>query len=360
MSERRWFEFWPELLPKEIDYPDVTLLDILETSARRFPDKTAINYYGNEITFSELLDEVENLATCLAENEISKGDRVAIYIQNSPQWVISYFGVLRANAVVVPLNPMFTEREVDYPLSDTSCEMAITTSELYDNINPVAEDLGIKIICGHHSDYLPENPDLPPPESIKIEKENISDVISWEKAVEHKDPPKISIENKDLAMIPYTAGTTGVPKGCKHTHSTVISTTVGAASWTNMTSGAVSLSSLPFFHVTGLIHSLLAPIYVGGKMVVLARWDKETAIQAIEKYRCTHWTNISTMLIDMLSVPDIEERDLDSLCLIGGGGASLSEAIGKKLEDLTGLEYAEGYGMTETISQTHMNPPPEA
>jgi fatty-acyl-CoA synthase len=117
------------------------------------------------------------------------------------------------------------------------------------------------------------------------------------------------------------------------------------------------LSVLPFFHVTGLIHSMLAPLFAGATLVLLTRWDRGAALNAIEKYQVTHWVNISTMVVDLLSAPDVSGRDLSSLVVVGGGGAPLPEAIGRRLNELTGLSYVEGYGLTETISQTHFNPP---
>jgi fatty-acyl-CoA synthase len=170
-------------------------------------------------------------------------------------------------------------------------------------------------------------------------------------------PPAVEVTTDDMAMLPYTSGSTGIPKGCIHTHATIISNTVSSAVWHNMVSSGTALATLPFFHVTGLIHSMLAPIYTGGTIVLLTRWDRETAITAIEKYRCTVWTNITTMVVDILNHPDITRRDLSSLMVMGGGGAPLPEAVGQKLYELTGLRYLEGYGMTETISQTHFNPP---
>jgi len=160
-----------------------------------------------------------------------------------------------------------------------------------------------------------------------------------------------------MAMLPYTSGSTGVPKGCIHTHATIISNTVSSAVWHNMVANGCVLASLPLFHVTGLVHSLLAPVYAGSGLVMLTRWDREAALTAIEKYRCTCWTNITTMVIDILNHPEIRSRDLSSLMIMGGGGAPLPEALGIKLREITGLQYLEGFGMTETISQTHFNPP---
>jgi fatty-acyl-CoA synthase len=136
-----------------------------------------------------------------------------------------------------------------------------------------------------------------------------------------------------------------------------MSNLVSAYYWLTNTTSSVHLSVLPFFHVTGLIHSMLAPLYAGATLVLLTRWDRKAALDAIEKYKVTHWVNISTMVVDLLSDPDISDRRLDSLVVVGGGGAPLPEAIGNRLNKLTGLSYVEGYGLTETISQTHFNPP---
>jgi fatty-acyl-CoA synthase len=354
-TDKPWFRFWPKMLTKTLEYPKVPLFEFLETAAKRYPDKDAIIYYGKRISYSALWNEVEKFATFLS-SKVEKGDRVAIYMQNSPHFVVAFFGILRANAVVVPVNPMLVERELEYILSDSGCKMAVTTSELYSRIAPVAERLGIEVIAGHHADYLPEYPELPVPDFAKVKFDTVN-AVSWDEVMKESDPPEVLVTNEDLAIIPYTAGTTGLPKGCMHTHSTVIANVISSVHWWNLTPAAVALATLPYFHVTGLVHSMLAPIYIGSSIVLLARWDRNAAIQAIERYRCTHWTNITTMVVDLLSDPKIAERDLSSLIAIGGGGAPMPKAVAEKLEELTGLRYMEGYGLTETISQTHMNPP---
>ena len=263
---------------------------------------------------------------------------------------------MRANAVVVPLNPMLVERELEYVLSDSGSKMVITTSELANRILPVAKDMRIDVVCGNLSDYLPENPELPVPEFAKL-KIDVGGTLGWEEIMAERDPPEVDVGSDDLALIPYTAGTTGMPKGCMHTHYTASANTLSSVHWFNLTPAAVCLATLPFFHVTGMIHSLLAPIYIGATIVLMTRWDRATAIEAIEKYRCTHWVNITTMVVDMLSDPDIAKKDLSSLLVVGGGGAPMPAAVAEKLTKLTGLRYIEGYGLTETISQTHLNPP---
>ncbi len=355
LHKRPWYKFYSKGLSRTLSYPKVGIFDFLETSARRYPDKTAIIYYGNKISYSELFEGALRIASFLNKNGINRGDRVGIYMQNSPQWVISYFGIIRANCVAVPINPMLTEHELEYIISDSECRLIFTTSELVSKVYNVAKQQDILVVCSHLSDYLPKEPEIPVPDLL-LKKYPAEGTIPWEKALDELDPPEILSNCEDLAMIPYTGGTTGMPKGCMHTHSTVISNAIGAAYWERTTPGSIHLATLPYFHVTGFIHSLLSPIYEAATIVLLSRWDRKAALTAIERYSCTHWINITTMVVDLLSDPDIEKRDLSSLLAIGGGGAPMPKAVAEKLEQITGITYMEGYGLTETISQTHMNP----
>ena len=355
LDKRPWYKFYSKGLSRTLSYPKVGIFDFLETSARRYPDKTAIIYYGNKISYSELFEGALRIASFLNKNGINRGNRVGIYMQNSPQWVISYFGIIRANCVAVPINPMLTEDELEYIISDSECRLIFTTSELVSKVYNIAKQQDILVVCSHLSDYLPKEPEIPVPEFL-LKKYPAEGTIPWEKALDELDPPEILSNCEDLAMIPYTGGTTGMPKGCMHTHSTVISNAIGAAYWERTTPGSIHLATLPCFHVTGFIHSLLSPIYEAATIVLLSRWDRKAAFTAIEKYSCTHWINITTMVVDLLSDPDIEKRDLSSLLAIGGGGAPMPQAVAEKLEQITGITYMEGYGLTETISQTHMNP----
>ncbi|MFZ5632719.1 MAG: long-chain fatty acid--CoA ligase [Bacillota bacterium] len=354
------FKFWPARLPYELIYPRVPLFEFLETSARRYPDKEAVIYYGKRISYRELWEPVQKLAAALHDLGVKKGDRVALYLQNTPHFIIGYFGIMRANAVVVPINPMLTERELKVLLEDSGTTVLITTSDLYSRAwNIKAETPLREIIVGEYADYLPAEPEIPVPATMAAGAGLAGSPRRWLETLDKYTPapPAVEVNTGDLAMLPYTSGSTGIPKGCMHTHATVISNTVSSVFWHNMLPTSVVLATLPMFHVTGLIHSMLAPIYAGGAIVLFTRWDREAAITAIEKYRCTGWTNITTMVVDLLGYPDIAKRDLSSLMIIGGGGAPMPEAVARKLFEVTGLKYLEGYGMTETISQTHFNPP---
>ena len=350
---------WPERVPRSLPLPETSLHYNLEVSANRYPDRTAILYYGTGISFSRLHAEAETLAGFLQRQlGVGKGDRVMLYMQNSPQFVVGYYAVLRAGAVVVPVNPMLVAEEITHYAEDSGARVALAGAELADRISPLVQEGRLDhLVVARYGDYVEEDTGLAVPESVYAGiPEGIG--IPWHEALgagSVPDPPEVGPD--DLACLPYTSGTTGRPKGCRHTHRTVQANVVGAAVFNGVTQASVSLATLPFFHVAGMQHSMNAPIYTGGAMILMTRWDRETAAELMERHRVTHWTNISTMVVDFLADPEIERRDLSSLALVGGGGAALPAAVGEKLERLTGVRYAEGYGLSETISQTHMNPP---
>jgi len=353
------FKVWPARLPFELVYPQVPLYEFLETSARRYPDKDAVIYYGQRLSYRTIWEQSLALAGALHRAGIQPGDRVALYLQNTPHYLVGFYGILRANAVVVPLNPMLIEEELAFLLNDCGARVVITTADLYQKVRAIAGRTAVEtVIAGQYGDYLPAEPELPVPASM-LTGFPLDDVaVLWQDLLRERcAPPGVQWQNEDLALLPYTAGSTGRSKGCMHTHATVISNVVSSALWNGVTSGSVCLATLPFFHVTGMVHSLHGPILAGASIVLLTRWDREAALQAIEKYRCTHWTNITTMLIDLLAHPEIGGRDVSSLLSVGGGGAPMPAAVAEKFHGLTGLQFVEGYGLTETISQTHMNPP---
>ncbi|NGQ97485.1 long-chain fatty acid--CoA ligase [Brevibacillus sp. SYP-B805] len=358
----RHVAFWPKRLPTTLTVPKTTIDANLAVSANRYPDKAAIWYYGRVITYRELDDDVNNMAGFLQKKlNVAKGDRVLLYMQNSPPYIMAYYAILRAGAVVVPINPMNTTEELAFYLEDSEAKVAVVGQELYDRIAPLLERTPLEhVITAAYSEYANPSGEEPLPAFLLAASERMQDerVTPWSEALSAGcAPDAVAFSTDDMAVLPYTSGTTGIPKGCMHTHRTVQANILGSVAWGNLTADTVSLSALPFFHVTGMQHSMNAPIFSGSTIVLMTRWDRETAKWLIRQHGCTHWVNISTMLIDFLSTPGLTREDVQSLCYIAGGGAPLPEAVGKKLLELTGLMYVEGYGLTETISQTHFNPP---
>lgn len=356
------YEFWPARVPHSLPLPETSVYHNLQVTADRYPEKAAIVYYGTEISYGRLLEEVNALAGYLQEESgVEKGDRVILYLQNSPQFIVAFYAVLRLGAVVVPVNPMLVANELGHYVEDSEAKVAIVGQELYERISPLLGEGNLeRIIFATYSDYLEEETDLAVPDFVQAPKEEISGegVLSWAEALEVGHTPEpVEVYTHDMALLPYTSGTTGLPKGCVHTHSTLQATLVGGSVWNATTVASISLCVLPLFHVTGMQHSMNAAIYSGATIVLMTRWDRETAAELMQRYGITHWTNISTMVVDFLSKPDISEYDLSSLQIVWGGGAPLPAAVGEKLKDEIGISYEEGYGLSETISQTHVNPP---
>jgi len=319
-----YWRHWPADMPRSLRAPRITLQEMFLRSARRFPDKPAAIFDGKSLSYGELQDKIESLAGHLQSDcGVDRGDRVLLCMQNSHDFVIACFAILLADAVVVPVSPMNLAEELRHYLQDSDAKVAITESGLAERFS------------GLHL------------QALVTERTKTSGT-----------KPKPSEANPDdLCLMPYTSGSTGRPKGCMHTHATVLHNVAGAAKWKHITEDVVALATAPFFHVTGLIHSFFAAIYAGGTMVIQRRWDPLAAAQLVERYKCTHWDNVPTMVVDLLSRPEALKHDISSLKWIFGGGAAMPEAIAQKLFDLCGVRYIEGYGLTETISQTHINPP---
>jgi fatty-acyl-CoA synthase len=360
MSDKH-FAFWPKYMPRHMTIPATSLCYNLEVSAARYPDKPYLVFYDSAISFAEMKDEVERLAGFLQQEwGVKKGDRVLLYTQNSPQFVIGYYAILRANAVVVPVNPMNLTNELRHYVSDSGAAAIITTQELYPQVKPLLGEGLDHALVGAYSDYLKTVTDLRVPEVIAAPRQDIggAGVIHWSDALARDlRPGPVSVGPDDLCVMPYTSGTTGHPKGCMHTHRSVMHTLVAGEYWFSVKPDDVRLAVLPFFHVTGMQGSMNGPLFNGNTVVLLPRWDREAAAQLVQRYRVTSWTAIPTMVIDFLMNPKIGDYDLSSIKRMSGGGAAMPEAIAQKLMDLCGITYVEGYGLSETIAPTHINPP---
>lgn len=362
---RRHFAHWPPGLPRHLTLPETNLCDNVEVSARRYPHKPFILYYDSVLSYAEFHDECERIAGYLQQVcGVQAGDRVLLYMQNSPQWVLAYYGILRANAVVVPINPMNRTEELRHYVQDSGASTAVLAQDLYAQLAPLhgeAAGLGLQhLVVAAYSDYLRQPTDLALPPFVAAARQDLRapGLTLWSDMLQRGlRPGPLTAGPDDLCVMPYTSGTTGQPKGCMHTHRSTMSTLVGGVQWFNRTQDAVYLSVLPFFHVTGMSGSMNGPLFAGATIVLLSRWDRDVAAQCIQRHRVTVWQAISTMVVDFLANPYLGGYDLASLQGIRGGGAAMPAAVAKKLKDLTGLDYVEGYGMSETLAATHINPP---
>ena len=372
--------FWPKRLPRSITPPQTSLWHNLAVSALRFPEKPALVFFDQALSYADVLRQAEQLAATLHRLGVKKGDRVLLNLQNCPQWVIAHFAILRVDAVVVPVNPMNRSEELKHYITDPDVKVAITAADLAAELAQANGELApaerlAHLIVTHYSDAFEAAASpahgqggaaMPAAWRDWLGTRHAPPVLpggvvtAWHDAVAASDIshlPQHTSGPHDLAVLPYTSGTTGLPKGCMHTHASLMHNAVASGLWGNSTSENVVLSVIPMFHITGMVSVMHAAIYGGATLVIMPRWDRELAGQLISHWRVTHWTNIPTMVIDLLASPNFASFDLSSLVYIGGGGAAMPQAVAQRLWEQYGLRFAEGYGLTETAAPSHSNPP---
>jgi fatty-acyl-CoA synthase len=366
------YAHWPLRVPHSLTPAHTTLWDNLEISARRFPDKDALVFLGTRLSYSQLAQQAERIAAWLSSLGVNKGDRVLLYMQNCPQWVVAHFGILRANAVVVPVNPMNRAKELEHYITDAGASVAITTADLAGYMAMASNDVGSPglkhMLVTHYTDaFDPQHQSTEQwPASwqswLTATHEDfdfkLGQIHNWQTVMANTaSAPDYNVRPDDLAVLPYTSGTTGLPKGSMHPHRSIMHNAMSATIWHNVTQENIALCVVPLFHITGMVAVMHTSIYAGVTLVLMPRWDRDYAGHLISKRRITHWTNIPTMVIDLLGSPTFDQYDLSSLIAIGGGGAAMPQAVAQRLLDLYGLRYVEGYGLTETAAPSHSNPP---
>ncbi len=358
------FKVWPSHATHSLIAPATNLFYNAEVSARRYPTKPFLVYYDTQVSFAEFHDEATRVAGYLEQRcEVRKGGRVLLLMQNSPQFMIGYYGILRANAIVVPLNPMNLTQEILRFAQDAGASTLLVSQELYPRVEPLLKSKDLShVIIAAYSDYIREATTLAVPDFISAPRiEHTAQGLSLWKDVlaANLQPGPLTAGPDDLCVMPYTSGTTGQPKGCMHTHRTVMHTTVASMQWFALQPEMTLLAVAPMFHVTGMQGGMNGPLFIGNTMVLLPRWDREVAAQCVERYQVASWTAIPTMIQDFFLNPNIEKYDLSSIRRLSGGGAAMPAAVAQRLANV-GITYVEGYGLTETIAATHINPPEHA
>jgi len=364
---------WPSRLPRELVVPATTLWFNLEVSATRYPDKAAYRFFGRDMSFAELKRQAERLAGWMQSRGLAKGDRVILYMQNCPQYVVAFYAIQRADAVVVPVNPMNRADELGHYITDPQSRFAITSADLAGQLHeadsrlPAASRLQHTLVT-RLCDTMPEG-ELDAGETpaaailawLRSDAPLPEGATRWTQAIDEGGAlGPTTAGPDDLAVLPYTSGTTGLPKGCMHTHRTLMPNVIGGGLWGYLSAESVSLGVVPMFHITGMMYGVLASVYSGSTVVILPRWDRELAGRLISRHKITHWTCIPTMIIDLFGSPHYKSFDLTSLRYLSGGGAAMPQAVAERLQTEFGLTFAEGYGLTETAAPSHGNPPERA
>lgn len=356
-----WFSAWPKGLPRQIHVPQATLSDNLSVAAQRFPDKPAVVFLDKALSFAELQAQADALAGHLQRHaEVRHGDRVLLMSQNCPQFVVAFHAIVRCGAVVVPINAMSTATELTHYIDNSGARVALVAQELLPALRPALDDGRLLHAVVHtYSEAIDPGTDLSVPEGVAAPRLALDHprLVHWAEALALAlTPAPVTTSPDDLCVLPYTSGTTGRPKGCMHSHRTVLASTLSATLWRGLHAESVVMGVAPLFHLLGMQNAMLMPMALGATAVMLPRWDAANAARLIERYRVSVWAAPPAMLNDFFAHPEAQVRDLSSLAILNGGGAAMPEAVAEMLQARFGLSYIEGYGLTETASFLHCNP----
>jgi acyl-CoA synthetase (AMP-forming)/AMP-acid ligase II len=359
--EKIWTRWWPAGVDEaSIELPVRPLHLILKDNARRRPSKTAMIFYGRQLTFAELDDATDRFAGWLAGRGVRPGDRVAIFLENCPQFAIAYFGALKAGAINVCLNPMHKAIELEHEFQDSGATVLVTSDQAYPIVASIRDRTPLEaVVVTACCDYLPAEPSLPVPPSFLEPSRPSPDTERFLSIVREASPLATPRPRRldETALIQYTSGTTGVPKGAELTHGNVVANCELQRVFIGVGEDDVPLGVLPWFHITGMECQMNMMAYAGATLVVLGRFDLETVLRAIQQYRCTLTTLIATINVAIVHWPRTKEFDLSSLRACFSGGAPVPAEIARRWEQVTGYTLIEGYGLSETTAPTHVNPP---
>lgn len=359
MSEVSATPYWPRHLPRHLTLPRLTLWQMLVDTAERYPEQAAVKFFGHVITYREFVEQAEALAGWLVhEAGVERGDRVMVYLQNSAQWMIAHFAIQRADAILVPVSPMNRAAEVAHYLADSGAQVAICGQDLLSQLQAASSQQPLKAtVLVTYRDCLPPTPDYELPEWLLAERESHAGTTPWHEALQCTSwAPAPQAQPEDICALPYTSGSTGKAKACVHTHASLMHNIAGQALWHVMAPGTHCLGLVPMYHVSGQMHALHLPVYSGGTVVVLPRWNRRLGLELLARERIGHASLPPTAIIDIFSQDDWRQYDLSALRRVTAGGASMPREVWERMESAWGLPFIEGYGLTETAATTHLNP----
>ena len=364
--EKPWLRHYPKEIPPVVKYDLRPLHSYLEETASQYPNKKAIHFLGKDVTFSEIYEKARRFALFLQVNGLRKGDRVAIMLPNCPQAVIGYYGVLLAGGIVVQTNPLYTERELEYQMRNSGATFILCLNLVYPKVSAVVPSTYLQnIIVTSIGDYLPFPKNVLYPFVQRKQTKLIVNIRETEmvrlwKTVMRTSPKHTDVPcdpANDLALLQYTGGTTGAPKGVMLTHENLVSNTVMAIQWLyNCEKGKeVILGALPFFHVYGMTAVMNLSIMQAYKMVLIPKFDIDMMLKEIKEQRVTLFPGAPTMYIALLNHPRLADFDVSSIRACLSGSAALPIEVQEQFESLTGGKLVEGYGLTESSPITHAN-----
>jgi len=354
---RPWLKHYQQGVPADVEVPNKSVPQAFDEATERDPQRAAVVFYGRSISYGELREATDRLACALAALGIRKGDRVALYLLNSPQFIIAYFAALKCGATVTPISPVYTSHEVRHQIQDSGARAVICQDILYEKVAKSGATLDFAVLT-NVGEYLPALKRLfGKKAAIRPEKN-----LHWLQDLLKKHPPQppaVAIDPKtDLAALPYTGGTTGNPKGVMLTHYNLIAAqAMGQAAFSVFEPGKeVILAFLPFFHIYGQVVIMLNGLSQGNLLVLFTSPDTEEILAAMERYQATVFYGVPTLYEYLKDHKDTNKANWRRLKVVVSGADTLHESTMKGWEKRTGSTIVEGYGLSEVAATSHINP----
>jgi len=364
--DKPWLKFYEPGVPASIPYPDSPLFHNLDEAARTYPNNTATVYFDAKLTYRELAALVDKFAAGLQKLGVKKGDRVAIYLPNCPQFVIAYYGTLKAGGIVVPCNPLYVPRELEHQFNDSGAEIVVALTKLYPVVKAVRSRTRVRhVIVTSIKEFFP--PILRLLFTLAKEKKEGHKIDISGDANTHwfqdflaqapEKPQPVTVTARNTACLLYTGGTTGVPKAAELSHRNLMANAMQCSAWCSGRRGEERfLTALPLFHSYGMTTCMNAGIYLASPMVLLPQFKLKDVLEAINKHQPTIYPGVPTMYVAINNYPDIGDYNLRSIRACISGAAGLPVEVQQKFQSLTGGRLVEGYGLSEASPVTHGNP----
>ncbi len=365
MAEHPWLKHYDPAVPHHLDYPEIDIHGLIRRTADRRADQTALRFMGLTLSHGRLFQLVDRLATGLAARGIKSGDRVILLLPNCPQFVISYYALMRLGATAVLANPLNVERELIFKFQDSGAKVLIALDLLSQRVNNVRQEIKLDLVVYTGlQDFLPFPKNLLYPLKRALDKKMpkvqvpADGVTVWLKDLlkSPPSPPRVAIDPNAMAVLIYSGGTTGVSKGIMLSHKALVANAMQACAWGSMGPDDSLLAVLPLFHGFGMSVCMNAPLLHGGRMILLPRFDAREVCQTINAEKPSLFAGVPTMFIAIKELPDVDRYDLKSLRGIFVGAAPLPLPVMREFEQRTGAALIEGFGLTEAVTAVACNP----
>lgn len=365
-GDRPWLGHYPVEVAHSFEYPRHNLGKILVDTAEQYPNHDVLDFLGYRMSYAQVLEGARKFADGLHKLGVMRGDRVALMLPNCPQMLIAYYGTLLLGGIVVMTNPLYMEGELSHQMRDSGATVIVTIDLLLKRVQSVKELTSLRhIIVASIAEYLPFPKNFLYRIKAKKDGQNLSipnqphiyRFKSWLNSHTAVNRCAEVQPETDIAMLQYTGGTTGVAKGVMLTHMNLLTNTVQATHWFYKARRGqeVFLAALPCFHVFGLTVLLNQAVYIGGKLILVPRFDVKQVLTSIHKKRVTLFPGAPTMYIAINHAPDVKNYDLSSIRACVSGSAPLPQEVQDTFEGLTGGRLIEGFGLTEASPITHAN-----